>query len=41
MNDGICEDDASLAYMSIDNVVEVSVALGRGTFMGKCDIKDA
>ena len=41
INDGIEEKQASLAYVSMDNVTETITALGQGTYMGKCDVKEA
>lgn len=41
VNDGIDEELASLAYVSIDNVTETISALGSGTVLGKCDVKEA
>ena len=41
VNDGICRDRSSLAYVSIDNLAEVVLALGRGCFLGKCDVRSA
>ena len=41
INDGIDEELASLVYVSIDNITETLTALGPGSFMAKCDIKEA
>ena len=43
MNDGISEDRSSLAYVSINNLAKVVLALGmrRGCFVGKCDVRSA
>ena len=41
VNDGINEDLAYLAYVSVDNMVEVITALGGEVFMGKGDVKEA
>ena len=41
INDGIDEELASLAYVSINNITETLTALGPGSFMAKCDIKEA
>lgn len=41
VNDGIDEQVASLGYVTIDNVAEVVLALGKGAYMGKCDVKNA
>ena len=37
MNNRIGEDLASLAYVSVDNIVEIST-LGAGTLLAKVDI---
>ncbi len=41
VNDGIDRELASLAYMSIDDVVAWVLKLGRGTLIAKRDIKQA
>lgn len=41
VNDGIEKELCSLSYVSIDQVVESIVVMGRGTLMAKIDIKQA
>ena len=41
VNDGIAKDLASLAYISVDDVVAVIRKAGRGALLGKMDIKQA
>ena len=41
VNDGICKELASVAYVSVDDVVACILRLGKGTFMAKRDIKQA
>ncbi len=41
VNDGVDEDIVSLLYMSVDNVAEMVVKLGRGSLLAKMDIKAA
>ena len=41
INDGIDKALASISYVSVDNVAEVVLKLGRGAFMGKCDVQNA
>ena len=41
INDGVDEGASSLAYVSVDNLAETILGLGRGTLMGKCDVKSA
>ena len=41
INDGINEGIASLAYVSVDHLAETILALGKGCFVGKCDVKSA
>ncbi len=41
MNDGVDEDIVSLSYMSVDDVAEIVVKLGRGSLLAKMDIEAA
>lgn len=41
VNDGVCKDLASVAYVSVDDVVACVVRLGKGTIMAKMDIRQA
>ena len=41
VNDGIAKDLASLAYISVDDVVAVIRKAGKGALLGKMDIKQA
>ncbi len=41
VNDGISKDTSSLKYVSVDQVVEAILSLGRGTLMAKLDTKQA
>ena len=41
VNDGISKEQSSLAYVSVDHIVQVILRLGRGTQMAKIDIRSA
>ena len=41
VNDGISKERSSLAYVSVDHIVQVILRLGRGTQMAKIDIRSA
>ena len=41
VNDGIRKDICSLLYMSVDDVADRIVSIGRGTWMAKFDLKAA
>uniref|UniRef100_A0A1X7UKM3 Reverse transcriptase domain-containing protein n=1 Tax=Amphimedon queenslandica TaxID=400682 RepID=A0A1X7UKM3_AMPQE len=41
INDGIEKSLASISYVSVDNVAEVTAELGRGSFPGKYDVQSA
>ena len=41
VNDFIEKDLSTLSYISIDNIAQVVLQLGRGTLLGKLDVKEA
>ena len=41
VNDGISKELSSLAYISVDDIVDRVLAQGRGAMMAKMDIKQA
>ena len=41
VNDGISKDTCSLLYMSVDDVADRMVSVGRGSLMPKFDLKAA
>ena len=41
VNDGISKEHSSLAYVSVDHIVQGILKLGRGTQMARIDIRSA